>query len=38
VKKGDVEQRADGVYVLSEYTKYSDGSRIGIWIKKAENK
>ena len=38
VKKGDVEQRADGVYVLSEYTKCSDGSRIGIWIKKADNK
>ena len=38
VKKGDVERRADGVYVLSELTEYRDGSMIGIWIKKVENK
>jgi hypothetical protein len=33
MKKGDVVQRADGLYRLSEYTKYGDGSKIGIWIK-----
>jgi hypothetical protein len=38
MKKGDVERRADGVYVLSELTEYRDGSMIGIWIKKVENK
>jgi hypothetical protein len=39
MQKGDVEQRTDGLYKLSEYTEYRDGSKIGIWIKqKAENK
>ena len=33
MQKGDVEQRTDGLYKLSEYTEYRDGSKIGIWIK-----
>ena len=37
MRKGTVEYRKDGDYVLSELTEYTDGSKIGIWIKKPSN-